>query len=40
MAAAVLALALPDGSTIDDPSVVSKSYPAFWSDWAALVPAR
>ncbi|MBP7676667.1 MAG: 3-phosphoshikimate 1-carboxyvinyltransferase [Thermoanaerobaculia bacterium] len=37
MAAAVLALALPEGSTLDDPGVVSKSYPAFWSDWSSLV---
>jgi 3-phosphoshikimate 1-carboxyvinyltransferase len=40
MAAAVLALALPQGSTLDDPGVVSKSYPAFWSDWSSLVPIR
>lgn len=40
MSAAVLALALPEGSTVDDPGVVSKSYPGFWSDWAALAAAR
>lgn len=40
MAAAVLALSLPPGSTLDDPGVVSKSYPAFWSDWSSLVPTR
>ena len=40
MAAAVLALALPEGSTLDDPGVVSKSYPAFWSDWSSLVSTR
>jgi len=40
MSAAVLALALPEGSTVDEPGVVSKSYPAFWSDWAALAAAR
>ncbi|MHB1046069.1 MAG: 3-phosphoshikimate 1-carboxyvinyltransferase [Thermoanaerobaculia bacterium] len=40
MAAAVLALVLPDGSTLDDPGVVSKSYPAFWSDWGSLVSPR
>ena len=37
MAAAVLALALPEGSTLDDPGVVTKSYPGFWSDWSSLV---
>ena len=37
MAAAVLALALPEGSTLDEPGVVSKSYPRFWDDWASLV---
>ena len=37
MAAAVLALVLPDGCTLDEPGVVSKSYPAFWHDWDALV---
>ncbi len=37
MAAAVLALVLPEGCSIDEPGVVSKSYPAFWDDWAALV---
>ncbi len=39
MAAAVLALALPDGCEIDAPGVVSKSYPRFWADWASLVAA-
>jgi 3-phosphoshikimate 1-carboxyvinyltransferase len=37
MTAAVLALTLPDGCTLDAPEVVSKSYPGFWEDWAALV---
>ena len=40
MAAAVLALSLPEGSTLDDPGVVSKSYPSFWSDWRSLVSTR
>lgn len=38
MSAAVLSLTLPDGSTLDAPGVVSKSYPAFWRDWASLLP--
>jgi 3-phosphoshikimate 1-carboxyvinyltransferase len=37
MAAAVLALTLPAGCTLDAPEVVSKSYPRFWDDWANLV---
>lgn len=37
MASAVLALVLPDGCTLDEPGVVSKSYPAFWDDWSRLV---
>lgn len=36
MSAAVLALALPPGSTLDDPAVVSKSWPGFWEEWARL----
>ena len=40
MAAAVLALTLPAGCTLDTPEVVSKSYPRFWDDWAALVAPR
>lgn len=40
MAAAVLALALPESSTLDHPEVVSKSYPRFWTDWTALLPGR
>ena len=40
MAAAVLALTLPEGCTLDTPEVVSKSYPRFWDDWAALVAPR
>ena len=36
MAAAVLALALPEGSTLDDPGVVAKSWPGFWEAWEAL----
>lgn len=37
MTAAVLALALPAGSTLDDPGVVAKSWPGFWEAWEALV---
>jgi len=37
MLAAVLALALPSGSTLDDPGVVAKSWPEFWEAWEALV---
>jgi 3-phosphoshikimate 1-carboxyvinyltransferase len=37
MTAAVLALALPEGSTVDAPNVVAKSNPRFWADWDALV---
>jgi 3-phosphoshikimate 1-carboxyvinyltransferase len=37
MSAAVLALALPDGSTLDDPGVVAKSWPGFWKEWEALL---
>lgn len=40
MAAAVLALTLPEGCTLDAPEVVSKSYPRFWDDWAALLAPR
>ena len=36
MSAAVLALALPAGSTLDDPGVVAKSWPGFWETWEAL----
>ena len=36
MSAAVLALALPAGSTLDDPGVVAKSWPGFWEAWEAL----
>jgi 3-phosphoshikimate 1-carboxyvinyltransferase len=36
MSAAVLALALPAGSTLDNPGVVAKSWPGFWEAWAAL----
>jgi len=36
MSAAVLALALPAGSTVDDPGVVAKSWPGFWEAWEAL----
>lgn len=36
MSAAVLALTLPEGSTLDDPGVVAKSWPGFWSAWDAL----
>lgn len=40
MAAAVLALGLPAGSTIDTPDVVRKSYPRFFEDWASLAGGR
>jgi 3-phosphoshikimate 1-carboxyvinyltransferase len=36
MSAAVLALALPAGSTLDDPGAVAKSWPGFWESWEAL----
>jgi 3-phosphoshikimate 1-carboxyvinyltransferase len=36
MSAAVLALTLPAGSELDDPAVVSKSYPEFFADWERL----
>jgi 3-phosphoshikimate 1-carboxyvinyltransferase len=36
MTAAVLALALPPGSTLDDPGCVAKSWPGFWEEWARL----
>ena len=39
MSAAVLALALPPGSTLDDPGVVAKSYPEFFQEWSALLRA-
>jgi len=37
MAAALLALALPAGSTLDEPGVVAKSFPRFFEEWTALV---
>jgi 3-phosphoshikimate 1-carboxyvinyltransferase len=37
MSAAVLALALPSGSTLDEPGVVAKSFPRFFDQWTALV---
>ncbi|MDL2716202.1 MAG: 3-phosphoshikimate 1-carboxyvinyltransferase [Acidobacteriota bacterium] len=37
MSAAVLALNLPEGSTLDDPEAVAKSWPGFWSAWDALL---
>lgn len=37
MSAAVLALGLPGESAIDDPEVVSKSWPLFWESWSPLV---
>ncbi len=37
MSAAVLALALPSGSTLDDPAAVDKSYPDFFRDWENLL---
>ena len=36
MSAAVLALTLPPGCDLDDPGVVSKSYPEFFPDWERL----
>jgi 5-enolpyruvylshikimate-3-phosphate synthase len=36
MAAAVLALGLPRGSTLDEPGVVRKSFPGFFAEWARL----
>ncbi|HSB35448.1 MAG TPA: 3-phosphoshikimate 1-carboxyvinyltransferase [Thermoanaerobaculia bacterium] len=40
MSAAVLALALPPGSTLDDPGAASKSWPEFFDLWAGLVAPR
>lgn len=40
MAAAVLALALPAGSTLDEPGVVSKSWPRFFEEWSRLAGVR
>ncbi len=40
MAAAVLALGLPAGSTLDDPGTAAKSWPRFFREWAALVSPR
>ena len=37
MSAAVLALALPAGSTLDDPAAVGKSYPDFFRDLEGLL---
>jgi 3-phosphoshikimate 1-carboxyvinyltransferase len=39
MSAAVLALVLPAGSTLDDPACVAKSWPGFWDVWTPLVGA-
>jgi 3-phosphoshikimate 1-carboxyvinyltransferase len=36
MAAAVLALGGPAGSTLESPGVVAKSNPRFWTDWERL----
>jgi 3-phosphoshikimate 1-carboxyvinyltransferase len=36
MAAAVLALGLPAGSTLDAPEAVAKSWPGFWDAWRSL----
>ncbi len=36
MSAAVLALTLPAGSTLDHPESVAKSWPGFWETWEAL----
>jgi len=40
MSAAVLALATPPGSTLDDPGAASKSWPEFFDLWAGLVSPR
>jgi 3-phosphoshikimate 1-carboxyvinyltransferase len=37
MSAAVLALTLPEGATLDHPESVAKSWPGFWSAWDALL---
>ncbi len=37
MSAAVLALALPRGSTLDEPGAVAKSFPGFFQEWSRLV---
>ncbi|MFI5182060.1 MAG: 3-phosphoshikimate 1-carboxyvinyltransferase [Thermoanaerobaculia bacterium] len=37
MSAAVLALALPPGSNLDDPAAVGKSYPEFFRDFESLL---
>jgi 3-phosphoshikimate 1-carboxyvinyltransferase len=37
MSAAVLALALPEASTLDDVACVDKSWPGFWEAWNPLV---
>ena len=37
MSAAVLALGLPAGCTLDEPAVAAKSNPRFFEDWAALL---
>lgn len=37
MSAAVLALALPEGSALDDSRCVGKSWPGFWDAWNPLV---
>jgi 3-phosphoshikimate 1-carboxyvinyltransferase len=39
MSAAVLALALPEGSSLDDARCVGKSWPGFWEAWDPLVVA-
>lgn len=36
MSAAILALTIPAGSEVDEPGVVSKSYPDFFVDWERL----
>ncbi|MGE5347254.1 MAG: hypothetical protein ACM3JH_14975, partial [Acidithiobacillales bacterium] len=39
MSAAVLALALPPGSTLDEPAAVAKSFPGFFEEWGRLAGA-
>ncbi len=39
MSAAVLALALPPGSTLDEPTAVAKSFPGFFEEWTRLAGA-
>ncbi len=40
MSAAVLGLTLAEGSTLDHPESVAKSWPGFWETWDALVEGK